>query len=307
MKTCFLSILIVFSACKCLSQTLYHLKEEHPQMGTLFKVLLYTQDTVKGRAIIHKAFNSIDTINAIFSDYLPNSEINRLTQTITIGQKIPVSSHLMKVLKYAKKVSKHTNGAFDVTIGPLTKLWRRAFRRKTFPNSDKLSLAKEKVNYKCLKLYPKKQMIQFNCDSIQLDFGGIAKGYAVDIATKILLKNGIQNFLIEGGGDLYAHMAPPNQKGWKIELPSKEILILEQKAIATSGDKYQFLEWEGNRYAHIINPKTGLGIQNTPTLSIIANSCMIADAWASSLVVIHPNDWKKKWTKHIKVLTFQND
>ena len=283
--------LILLSLNLSKAQQAQKLEYFHQQMGTQFKIIIYTSDQSKAEVAAKAAFARIDVLNDIFSDYNPESELNQIASSTSLDAPQQVSPELWDLLQQANQLSKKSKGAFDITIGPLSKLWRRAFRKQVFPKQEQIAAAKAKVNYKNLKLGAKQQ-VQFLTDSMRLDAGGIAKGYAVDEAVKILKAAGFNQILVDGGGDLYAGTPPPGEKGWRILLKTvkqqeiqEAILYLNQEAIATSGDTYHFLEWEGQRYSHIIDPRTGLGVSERLLVSVRAPNCTTADALASAITV----------------------
>ncbi len=170
-------------------------------MGTTFKLTFYARSEEQATTAANLAINRIKEINGVFSDYQPDSEVSRLSKNAT--QRIQVSNDLWYLTKLSKKISRQSNGAFDISIGPLTKLWRRAIRQQQFPDSDKVVEAKNLVNYRWIKLYPHKQQVKLKRRGMKLDFGAIAKGYAIDQAYEILKKQGITRALVDGGGDLF--------------------------------------------------------------------------------------------------------
>lgn len=271
------------------AQQLRRFEYEHPQMGTTFRIILYASNDSSAQVASIAAFDRLDNLNQKLSDYLPNSEVSQLSASAGSGQRMSVSDDLWQVLLRSQEISKASKGAFDVSIGALSKLWRKAFRRQQFPNWSAIRTAQSMVNYKWIKLYPKSQRIALRKPGMRLDFGGIAKGYAVDEMMKCLEKSGIQSALVDGGGDLLVSNAPPNTTGWKIEVDNT-VQYLSNQAIATSGDRYQFLEWEGKRYSHIIHPKTGLGITEQQQVTVYAANCVLADALASTFVLLNKRE-----------------
>jgi FAD:protein FMN transferase len=174
--------------------------------------------------------------------------------------------------------------------GELTKLWRRAFRQKEFPTASEIEAARKTVGFKDLEL--KKNTAQLKKTGMRLDLGGIAKGYAVDEAMAVIRSHGITVALVDGGGDMLAGDAPPGNIGWLIEKPAlgkdgltTEKIPLKNAAIATSGDTYKFLEHDGKRYSHILDPRTGMGITSRQLVTVTAPTCMEADAWATAMSV----------------------
>ena len=230
------------------------------------------------------------------SDYLPESELSKLSRTSGSGKKVKVSVELWEMLKLSKKLSRKSKGAFDVTIGPLSQLWRRAVRRNAFPDSAKVTDAVRRVSYKYIRFYPFRHAVKLKKANMRLDLGGIAKGYAVDKAFENLVLHGISIALVDGGGDIRLGNPPPGETGWKISISdldssgnvTNKVLELRNCAIATSGDTYQFIEWNGKRYSHIIDPRTGYGITQQRKTTIIVPNATMADALASALSVMGP-------------------
>jgi len=279
---------------------------EHPQMGTLFRIVLYTNEADAGRQAAEAAFARIDSLNAVFSDYQLDSELSLLTNK-AVRRPIPVSDDLWRVLLHAQEVARHSDGAFDISIGPLSRLWRRAFRRQAFPERERIRAAVAKVNYQFLVLDTTAQALLLQQPGMRLDAGGIAKGYAVDEAMTTLNRFGISSALIDGGGDLKIGDPPPGKPGWSIQIKTvnsagaliDSTMTLQRTALATSGDTYRYLEWEGRRYAHIIDPRTGFGITHRALVTVQCSSCMTADALASAISVTGPEeDWKSLLKKY---------
>ncbi len=273
-----------------------------PKMGTEFRLIFYTSDSLLAQNAAQAAFRRIDTLNQIMSDYDLSSEISRLAK---LAEDNPQRSHaisadLCEVLLAAGKISKRSKGAFDVSIGPLSRLWRRAFRRQTFPEKNKIEDALALVNYRWVKLDVQKKRLRLKKAGMRLDLGGIAKGYAADEVYRVLQSYNITQALVDGGGDLFAGQAPPGRKGWKVgrkvltkDSLSHEILYLENQAIASSGDTYRFMNWNGKRYSHIIDPRTGLGTTERRLTTVLASNCMLADALASSASIVEKKRLKK--------------
>jgi FAD:protein FMN transferase len=269
----------------------------HAQMGTVFRIVLYDSDSIEAGRAAKAAFGRIDELNTIFSDYLPESELSRLEATAGIGEKTGVSEDLWAVLLRAEEVNRSSKGAFDITIGPLSRLWRRAFRMQEFPEMDKILEARSKVGYKKLKLLAGSQSVVLKSKGMQLDAGGIAKGYAVDGAMKVLNRHGFHQALIDGGGDILAGNPPPGEAGWKVSIEGAEELagrlIIANGAVATSGSSARFLEWEGTRYSHLIDPRTGLGVTHPFQVTVEAPDCTTADALASAASILGPQKSKR--------------
>ncbi|MEL7159154.1 MAG: FAD:protein FMN transferase, partial [Bacteroidota bacterium] len=189
------------------------------------------------------------------------------------------------VLHFARRLARRSKGAFDPTVGPLTKLWRRAFRLQTFPARERILAARARVQWQDLKT-ASNDRVRLRRNGMQLDLGGVAKGYALDAVGEQLRQNGYRSYLIDGGGDLLLGEPPPGKPGWSVVTPTGENLgELSEVAIATSGATYRYLERDGVRYSHLIDPRTGYGVTGHELVTVIAPTGMVADALASTLSI----------------------
>ncbi|MEO1449391.1 MAG: FAD:protein FMN transferase [Bacteroidota bacterium] len=267
-----------------------------PMMGTEVRIVLYAKGSPQAQFAADLAFAHMDSLNGLLSDYVPESELNRLSKSAGTGEKFPVSEDVWLVLSRAQQLSEASEGAFDITIGPLSRLWRRAFRQQTFPDSLTIADTRELVNFRWIKMSEKNQTIQLKKADMKLDLGGIAKGYIAQEGLRMLRTKGlIQAALVDAGGDVSMMGPPPGRPGWEIALPdldsAREVsqgrAIIGNGSIATSGDTYQFLEYEGVRYSHIIDPRSGLGITTRRLVTVWHQDGLWADAWASVLSIVN--------------------
>ncbi|MGV3774738.1 MAG: FAD:protein FMN transferase [Verrucomicrobiales bacterium] len=267
---------------------------EQAQMGVPFKMILYAADESTAESAARAAFSRVEALNAIMSDYETDSEIMLLSRRSGSGEAVQVSSELWEVLHKAQSLAEESQGAFDVTIGPCVNLWRKARREKELPDADRLEQARSRVGYDKVVLDKVNRSVLLTAADMRLDLGGIAKGYAVDEAMKVLKQHGIKHALVAGSGDLLVSKAPPGKTGWTVELsafdeggiPKNEFILLSDKAVATSGDVFQRLEINGKRYSHIVNPRTCIGLTNQSLVTVIADNCTTADAMATTLSVL---------------------
>ena len=260
-------------------------------MGTPWSVTVYAADTALARRTIDSAYARIEEIEQSMSDYRSDSEINRLSR-LPVRRWHPASEDLVHVLGFSVELARWSDGAFDPTVGPLSRLWRRAFRRQSFPEADRIAAARARVDHRRVKVHPVGG-IKFRRDSVRLDLGGIAKGYALDAAARVLESRGLRTFLIDGGGDLLLGDPPPGKSGWRVALPSGPIDTC-RVAIATSGSRYRYLEHDGNRYSHLIDPRTGLGIIDPCSVTVMASTGMEADGLASAASVLGEKEWLRR-------------
>lgn len=269
----------------------YEATQRH--MGVEFRIVLYAPNQETAEKGSDAAFERIAQLNRVMSDYDPESELSRLSRSSPTSRPVKVSDDLWRVLHHAQKLSERTEGAFDVTVGPLTKLWRRARRQKKLPQDPRFSDARKAVGYKLLSLDQTTQSVSLRQPNMRLDLGGIAKGFAADEALGVLRKHGITRALVNASGDIAMGDAPVGEVGWRIGVapldagaaPSR-FLRLANCAIATSGDAWQYVEIDGTRYSHIIDPHTGLGLTSRSSVTVIAPDCTSGDALASAVSVL---------------------
>ncbi len=265
-------------------------------MGLPFRVSLYAADEVTAKAAADAAFARIAVLNGILSDYDPDSELSRLSRSSGQGKVVPVSTTLWKVLVRAQEFAQRTDGAFDITVGPLVNVWRRARRKQEMPDAELLTEMKSRVGYKNLRLDPEHQTAELLVPEMRLDLGAIAKIFAVDEAIAVLKQRGISRALVGGSGDMTAADAPPGQSGWRIEVapldvpgaPPSQVVYLKNRSIATSGDVFQRVEIDGKRYSHIVDPRTGLGLTDHSLVTVIAADGMTANGLSTSISVLGP-------------------
>lgn len=282
------------------------------QMGVEFRISVYAAEEEAANSAMDAAFARIARLNGILSDYDPTSELRRLCDASPPGTPVPVSDELWHVLAAAQRLAKATRGRFDVTVGPLVRLWRRARRQKELPSARLLAEARKAVGHQLLRLHEDGQRVELLRAGMRLDLGGIAKGYAADEAVRVLRERGLPRSLVDGSGDIVAGDPPPGTTGWTIaiaplRLPASAArppaegetgtpaepaaaILLRHGAVATSGDAYQHVEIGGVRYSHIVDPATGLGLTTPSSVTVLAPTGMQADALASAVSVLGPEE-----------------
>lgn len=263
---------------------------ESVQMATKFHLSLHAETREKAEKAADDAFAYVSHLTSLFSDYEPNSELNRLNLS-TANKPFKASPELVEIVSRSLEISKLTEGAFDITCGHLTRLWRSMKSRRQLPPPDRLAAAKASMDWRAVQVDAPAGTITLTKPGMLLDLGGIAKGYAADAVLKLLReRHHISRALVIAGGDIAIGDAPPNQKGWEIQLRSsanaRTPAILKNTAVSTSGDLYQTVAIEGKRYAHIISPKSGLGTTTGVSCSVIATHATTSDALATAMVVL---------------------
>lgn len=262
-------------------------------MGMPFALVLYAPDEMSANLAAAAAYERIAQIDQVMSDYKPESELSRLTATAGEGKAVPVSDDLWRVLAASQKLSEQSSGAFDITVGPYVKLWRRARREHEFPSEKRLNEAREAVGFTYLKLDTEAQTALLERPGMRLDLGGIAVGYALDEALKALKAHGISRALLDGSGDVLAGDPPPGKTGWRLGIAAPDanasptrFITLANRAATTAGDTYQFVELDGRRFSHVIDPRTGLGLTTRLGVTVIAPDAVTADSLDTALSVL---------------------
>lgn len=267
---------------------------QQPKMGSPFNIILYAEDSIRAAHAAQQAFQLVDTLNQVYSDYLPNSELNQLCSTAGSGNWVTVSPVLYSILVSAKAAGNESKGSFDITLSPVIRIWRNARRLKMLPSKESIGLAMQKVGYQLIDIDTLHKMVRLTKPGMQLDLGGIAKGETAQRVSNRLTALGFPFALIDAGGDIVAGSTPANIPGWKIaiNLPESEELmdrqlLMTNAAVTTSGDLYQYLEVDGVRYSHIINPATGWAVTNNRNVTVIAPQGIHAD-WLTKACTILP-------------------
>ena len=259
-------------------------------LGTFVVITAYGPDQAWLQQSVSAAFAEIRRVDALMSLHRPDSELVRLNAR-AVREAVPVSEELFQVLAQAQEIARETEGAFDITIGPLADLWGFIRKEYSLPNRAEVSAALPRVNYRLIELDPKTRTVRFLAAGVSLDLGGIAKGYAVDCAVEQLHALGVSNVLVRAGGDLRVSGAPPDREHWAVQIedPAKRgrraVIPLRDAAVSTSGNYENFFQVEGRRYSHILDPRTGWPVPGLASCSVIASTCLESDAWATACFV----------------------
>jgi len=268
-----------------------------PHMGTTFRIILYASNSSTATRTSSAAFRRIAALDNTMSDYQSGSELMALCRHAG-GPPVAVSEDLFRVLEKSQELARRTHGAFDITCGPVVRLWRRARRRSELPDAQELAEARKLVGYQYLRLDSRPRTAQLKKRGMLLDLGGIAKGYAADQALAVLKKQGIASALVAAGGDIAVGAPPPREEGWRIGIeqlespakPPKRFLMLHDQGVSTSGDSEQYVEIGGKRYSHIIDPRTGMALTGRSSVTTIADDATTSDATATALSVLGPDE-----------------
>ncbi|MEA3414773.1 MAG: FAD:protein FMN transferase [Thermodesulfobacteriota bacterium] len=267
-------------------------------MGTTYHVKVVTGYSIKSKKLNEKIDNRLEEINQSMSTFIKGSEISRFNRLSLVGERFYASDDFLHVMIVAKNLYKLSNGAWDGTIMPIVNLWGFGDKEKkgNIPKKKEISRLLPEICFKHIDIVENRYLVKRKAP-ISVDLASIAKGYAVDQIADLIRTSGIQNFIVEIGGEVYASGFRQDGKPWKVGInrPDKDapfdhaykVVLLHNRALATSGDYRNFFEIYGRSYSHIFDPKTGYPVSNrVVSASVLADKCAFADGLATALMVM---------------------
>jgi thiamine biosynthesis lipoprotein len=286
----FLVILLLKGAFIAQAQVL--VKRQMTLMGSLFEITVTDKDSILANADIDMAVAEIARIENLISEWRPETQISEVNRNAGI-KPVKVDREVFDLTKRAVTYSMLTDGAFDISIAAMDKLWRFDDSMTEMPDMDSIRKSIEKVGYKHIVLDSASCTIYLARSGMKIGFGSIGKGYAADHGRARLQENGVKGGIVNASGDLSAWGEQPDGKAWKIGInnpfnPGRILKVIKLKtgSVATSGSYEKFAEIKGKRYSHIINPKTGFPSTGLTSVTIIGPSAEIANALSTSFMVI---------------------
>ena len=265
-------------------------------MGLPVRLVLHARDRQTAEPAARAACARIASLDQMMSDYRPDSEQRRLDSHA--GTFVRVSPELVAVVTRALEISRASHGAFDPTVAPLVALWRESRATRQLPEPSRLAAARALVGWQHVEIDAGRSAVRLVRPGVRLDLGGVAKGYILQEALRTLRERGVTRALVAAGGDIVVGDAPPGRPGWEVEAPGADPAFvarasrLTNAALATSGSSEQFVEINGLRYSHIVDPRTGLGVTTSRGARVIAKDAAVADALATALTILGDEDGK---------------
>jgi thiamine biosynthesis lipoprotein len=280
---------------------LLRLEKSADAMGSTYSIAVYGSDRVRMEAAIDAAFDEVRRLDDLLSNYKPASEWSEVNRDAA-QKPVKVSAELFQLLQDCVEYSRQSEGAFDISVGPLMKVW--GFYKGTghLPHRPEVAAAMAKIGYRYLQLDPANRTVRFLRPGMELDPGGIGKGYAVDRMVDVLRRNGVRIALVAGSGSsIYGMGAPPDEpKGWAVQIKDpwdqKKTVAevwLKDMSLSTSGSYEKFFRAEGKIYAHIMDPRTGYPAQGTVSVSVLTPRTLDSEAWAKPYFV-NGRQWAAK-------------
>jgi thiamine biosynthesis lipoprotein len=313
LKRCGIFYFLIFVLTGCGQDS--SVKETRILMDTFCEISCYGGSKDQAVAAIDAAFKEMERIERVFSKFDENSEVSKINR-LAGSEKVKVSEEVFKLTEESIYYSGISEGAFDITVAPFMEIWGFVRKQKAMPDKYAVENALKSVGYKNIELDREELSIRFLNKGVKIDFGGIAKGYAVDRAKDVLVSKGIKNGLVNLGGNIFALGNAPGRKNWKIGVQdpkNKGKLLrsfeLTNRAISTSGNYERFFEIGGKRYSHIINPITGEPCQGIISVTVAADSAETADAFSTAIFVMGEEKGLSlaKSIKGISVLILKED
>ncbi|MBX2841596.1 MAG: FAD:protein FMN transferase [Flammeovirgaceae bacterium] len=262
-------------------------------MGSRFEIVVVGNSAEKANSQIQMAIIEIKRIENLISSWKENSQTSLINKNAGI-QQVQVDRELFELIRRAGKVSELTNGAFDLTFGSIDdQLWHFDTNMKSLPDSAIASESVKLINYRNIFLDENNVSVFLKNKGMKIGFGAIGKGYAAEKVKSILIKNGVRSGIVNAGGDLIAWGNQPDGKPWTIGIANPNLKVqafswlnISNKAVVTSGNYEKFVEIEGKRYSHIINPKTGFPVTRLKSVTIITTNAELADALATAVFIM---------------------
>jgi thiamine biosynthesis lipoprotein len=269
-------------------------------MGATFTVIAYGEDRQELEDGLEAAFTEVRRLDTMLSNYAPASEWSRVNR-LAAERPVPVSQELFDLLSSCVEFGRKSEGAFDITVGPLMRVWGFYKGSGRLPSKAEISQAEASVGYRNIVLDAANRTVRFGKAGVDIDPGGIGKGYAVDKMIEQLKEHGIKSALVSAGGSsIYGLGAPPNDTGWTVRIrhPRKwsetvQELQLKDESLSTSGDYEKFFEANGKIYSHIMDPRTGHPAEGTLSVSVVAPRTFTSEAWTKPFFVLG-REWAAK-------------
>jgi thiamine biosynthesis lipoprotein len=261
-------------------------------MGTVIEITLMGDNKEQANKAALQAFREVKRIEQLMSPKIESGDVFRINQS-SGKERVKVANETLEVIKKAQEISEHSEGGFDITVGPLTELWRKAREKNIPPSAEEVKEKLGLVNFKNIEV-DKEGKVFLKKKGMAIDLGGIAKGYAVDRAFDVLRSLGHKNLIVNAGGDLRVG-GTKNNEPWSIGIqnprePQKILtkISVSDMAVATSGDYEKFFIYEGKRYHHILDPKNGFPTESCQNVTIVTQKCITADGLATAVFGLGP-------------------
>jgi thiamine biosynthesis lipoprotein len=269
------------------------IEARHRAMATEFVLLLHGENPGRLQWAADEAFEEVDWLEQQLSIYQISSEVSGINARAAT-ENVKVEPGLFRLIQFSKQVWQETSGAFDITVGPLVRTWGFFRGRGSLPKEDSIAQVMPRVGMNHVVLDAEQRTVRFDVPGVEIDLGGIGKGYTVDAIVQILKRNGVTSAFVNGGGStFYALGTPPGLDGWKVGICDPfdkdkhvEILSLRDRSLSTSGNYEKFFEVDGRVYCHILDPRTGHPVEGVFSATALAPTATESDALSTAFFVL---------------------
>jgi FAD:protein FMN transferase len=284
------------------------LKRRVYAMATEYAMDLYGPNATKLESAAEQASDEVKRLDQMLSNYLPDSEVSKVNRE-AYAHPVEVSRELFDLLNTCMRYSRESEGSFDITVGPLMKVWGFYKGSGHLPHRAEIRAALNQIGYKNVELDAGRRTVRFKAEGMGIDLGGVGKGYAVDKMVNILRANGVTSGIVSGGGSsIYGIGVPPNDsRGWYVRIrdPKDEkktaaVIYLKDDSVSTSGNYEKFFFAEGKLYSHIMDPRTGYPSEGMLSVSVIAPLTLDSEIWAKPYYILG-----RSWTSRHKPSSFR--
>ncbi len=276
-------------------QPLQPLVVRHRAMATEFELYLYGDNPGRLQWAAEEAFEEVDWLEKQLSVYEETSEVSGINARAAT-ESVTVEPGLFRLLEISKEIWCDTDGAFDITVMPLVRTWGFFRGRGSLPTDEAIAEVLPKIGMEHVILDSERRSIRFEIPGIEINLGGIGKGYTVDLIVEVLERNGVKSaFVNAGGSTFYALGTPPGEEGWQVGIRDPfdqdkhvQIVSLCDRSLSTSGNYERFFEHEGRIYCHILDPRTGRPVENMLSATALAPTATETDALSTAFFVVGP-------------------
>jgi thiamine biosynthesis lipoprotein len=277
-----------------------HFTETRPAMGSQFTVHLYASDERRAAAYFDMAFEEIERVEELLSNYRPSSELSRINR-LAAQEAVTTDPEVFAFLQLTSEAARTSGGAFDITVGQLLRAWGFFRGEGRYPSPEELAKARTAVGWQNVVLDSRSRTVRFRVPGVELDPGGIGKGYAADRVIGLLREAGIQSALVDAGSStMVALGSPPGEAGWRVHIPRPgdraqhiSTVLLRDNALSTSGSYEKFFRLNGRTYCHIFDPRTGEPVQGVLQTTVIVSDGTTSEILSKVMFVLGPDASKK--------------
>lgn len=276
-------------------------------MGCLYSIVAFGDDRAATEAALERALDEVDRLDRLLSHYRPDSPLSQMNRAAS-RRAVEVPAELFALIATSLAYSRESDGAFDVTVGPLMKAWGFFGGEGRLPDPRELEDVRRRIGHRHVMLDRGARTVRFEREGMEIDLGGIGKGYAVDRAVAVLKAEGVRSALVSAcGSTIYGLGSPPGEAAWQVDVadPIRSDAIgytipLVDRALSISGTSEKWFEVDGVRYSHIMDPRTARPVQGVIGVDVIADTGLESDALDNALFVLGPEQSRELWRRHPK-------